>query len=150
LESAQGALSAGVKARSGRGVHEVDAYQLAKYNRESTVKLRDVLFSATPSRKRGAAALWKKLVENTLELPTRGVALSAGKDKRETWERLLREGKLGGMAVLRNLRLMLAAGVAPKLVADRLERASPALCRSASSPRRGTLRNSRKQSKKRC
>jgi hypothetical protein len=37
--------------------------------------------------------------------------LSAGKDKRENFERLLREGKLGGMAVLRNLRLMLAAGV---------------------------------------
>jgi 60 kDa SS-A/Ro ribonucleoprotein len=47
--------------------------------------------------------------------------LSAGKDKRETWERLLRESKLGGMAVLRNLRLMLAAGVAPKTIADRLE-----------------------------
>jgi 60 kDa SS-A/Ro ribonucleoprotein len=69
------------------------------------------------------AETWKKLVENTLESPdTWEVALSAGKDKRETWERLLREGKVGGMAVLRNLRLMLAAGVAPKLVADRLEK----------------------------
>ena len=69
------------------------------------------------------AALWKKLVENTLESPdTWEVALSAGKDKRETWERLLREGRVGGMAVLRNLRLMLAAGVAPKMVADRLEK----------------------------
>ena len=48
--------------------------------------------------------------------------MSAGKDKRETWERLLREGKVGGMAVLRNLRLMLAAGVPPKLVAERLEK----------------------------
>src|SRR5262249_16208320 len=68
-------------------------------------------------------ATWKKLVENTLESPdTWEVALSAGKDKRETWERLLREGKVGGMAVLRNLRLMLAAGVPPKLVADRLEK----------------------------
>src|SRR5437016_14185301 len=51
-----------------------------------------------------------------------GVALSAGKDKRETWERLLREEKLGGMAVLRNLRLMLASGVEPKLIAARLEK----------------------------
>src|SRR6201982_2034787 len=31
-------------------------------------------------------------------------------------------GGVGGRAVLRNLRLMLAAGVAPKLVAERLER----------------------------
>jgi TROVE domain-containing protein len=69
------------------------------------------------------AETWKKLVENTLESPdTWEVALSAGKDKRETWERLLCEGKVGGMAVLRNLRLMLAAGVAPKLVAERLEK----------------------------
>src|SRR5215472_3000519 len=55
-------------------------------------------------------------------LPTWEVALSAGKDKRETWERLLREGKVGGMAVLRNLRLMLAAGVSPQLIAERLEK----------------------------
>ena len=48
--------------------------------------------------------------------------MSAGKDKRETCERLLREGKLGGMAVLRNLRLMLAAGVAPKMIGERLEK----------------------------
>jgi hypothetical protein len=48
--------------------------------------------------------------------------LSAGKDKRENFERLLHEGKLGGMAVLRNLRLMLASGVDPKLIRERLEK----------------------------
>src|SRR5262249_23443803 len=103
-----------------RAVTKFDAYQLAKYNRESTVKLRDVLFLCHAKPKNAEqAATWKKLVENTLESPdTWEVALSAGKDKRETWERLLREGKVGGMAVLRNLRLMLAAGVAPKLVAE--------------------------------
>ena len=64
------------------------------------------------------AALWKKLVENTLESPdTWEVALSAGKDKRENFERLLREGKLGGLAVLRNLRPMPASGVDPRLLA---------------------------------
>jgi 60 kDa SS-A/Ro ribonucleoprotein len=117
-------LSAGVKRGLAAAFTKFDAYQLAKYNRESTVKLRDVLFLCHAKPKNAEqAALWKKLVENTLESPdTWEVALSAGKDKRETWERLLREGKLGGMAVLRNLRLMLAAGVAPKLVADRLEK----------------------------
>jgi hypothetical protein len=50
------------------------------------------------------AAVWKKLVENTLESPdTWEVAWSAGKDKRENFERLLREAKLGGLAVLRRL-----------------------------------------------
>jgi len=69
------------------------------------------------------AALWKKLVENTLESPdTWEVALSAGKDKRENFERLLREGKLGGLAALRNLRLMLVLGVDPKLIRERLDK----------------------------
>lgn len=117
-------LSAGVKRGLAKAFTKFDAYQLAKYNRESTVKLRDVLFLCHAKPKNAEQAeTWKKLVENTLESPdTWEVALSAGKDKRETWERLLREGNMGGMAVLRNLRLMLAAGVAPKLVAERLEK----------------------------
>jgi 60 kDa SS-A/Ro ribonucleoprotein len=116
-------LSAGVKRGLAKAFTKFDAYQLAKYNRQKTVKLRDVLFLCHAKPKNAEQAeTWKKLVENTLESPdTWEVALSAGKDKRETWERLLREGKVGGMAVLRNLRLMLAAGVAPKLVAERLE-----------------------------
>jgi hypothetical protein len=117
-------LSAGVKRGLAKAFTKFDAYQLAKYNREGVVKLRDVLFLCHAKPKNAEQAeTWKKLVENTLESPdTWEVALSAGKDKRETWERLLREGKVGGMAVLRNLRLMLAAGVPPKLAAERLEK----------------------------
>ena len=117
-------LSAGVKRGLAAAFTKFDAYQLAKYNRESTVKLRDVLFLCHAKPKDAEQAeTWKNLVENTLESPdTWEVALSAGKDRRETWERLLREGKVGGMAVLRNLRLMLATGVQPKLVAERLEK----------------------------
>jgi len=117
-------LSAGVKRGLAKAFTKFDAYQLAKYNRDGDVKLRDVLFLCHGKPKNAEQAeAWKKLVENTLESPdTWEVALSAGKDKRATWERLLREGKVGGMAVLRNLRLMLAAGVAPKLVAERLEK----------------------------
>jgi 60 kDa SS-A/Ro ribonucleoprotein len=117
-------LSAGVKRGLARAFTKFDVYQLAKYDRESAVKLRDVLFLCHAKPKDEAqAALWKKLVENTLEPPdTWEVALSAGKDKRENFERLLREGKLGGMAVLRNLRLMLASGVDPKLIRERLDK----------------------------
>jgi 60 kDa SS-A/Ro ribonucleoprotein len=117
-------LSAGVKRGLARAFTKFDAYQLAKYDREAVVKLRDVLFLCHAKPKDAAQAdVWKKLVENTLEPPdTWEVALSAGKDKRENFERLLREGKLGGMAVLRNLRLMLASGVDPKLVRERLEK----------------------------
>jgi len=117
-------LSAGVKRGLAKAFTKFDAYQLAKYNRDGVVKLRDVLFlSHAKPINAEQAALWKRLVENTLDPPdTWEVALSAGKDKRETWERLLGEGKLGGMAVLRNLRLMLASGVDPKLIAARLEK----------------------------
>jgi 60 kDa SS-A/Ro ribonucleoprotein len=117
-------LSAGVKRGLARAFTKFDAYQLAKYDRESVVKLRDVLFlcHAKPKNEEQAAA-WKKLVDGSLEAPdTWEVALSARKGKKETFERLLEEGKLGGMAVLRNLRLMTAAGVSQKLIRQRLDK----------------------------
>jgi hypothetical protein len=117
-------LSAGVKRGLARAFTKFDAYQLAKYNRESVVKLRDVLFlcHAKPKDEEQATA-WKKLVDGSLESPdTWEVALSAQKGKKETFERLLEEGKLGGMAVLRNLRLMIAAGVSQKLIRQRLDK----------------------------
>ncbi|MGB7233768.1 MAG: TROVE domain-containing protein, partial [Candidatus Acidiferrum sp.] len=125
-------LSAGVKRGLAQAFTKFDAYQLAKYNRESAVTLRDVLFLCHAKPKDAEQeAVWKKLVENTLEPPdTWEVALSAGKDKRENFERLLGEGKLGGMAVLRNLRLMLASGVDPKLIRERLEKEWHGRCRS--------------------
>jgi 60 kDa SS-A/Ro ribonucleoprotein len=117
-------LSAGVKRGLARAFTKFDAYQLAKYNRESVVKLRDVLFLCHAKPKDEAqAAAWKKLVEGSLEAPdTWEVALSAQKGKKETFERLLEEGKLGGMTVLRNLRLMIAAGVSQKLIRQRLDK----------------------------
>ena len=66
------------------------------------------------------AALWERLVDNQLASPeTWEVTLSAvGRDsqgqpvaKREAWERLLAERNLGALALLRNLRNMLQAGV---------------------------------------
>ena len=44
------------------------------------------------------------------------VELSAGKDKKETFERLIREKKLGYFALLRNLRNMVNAGCDLELV----------------------------------
>lgn len=117
-------LSAGVKRGLASAFVKFDAYHLAKYDRDAKVKLRDVLFLCHAKPKNAEQAeVWKKLVEVTLESPdTWEVALSAGKDKRETWRRLLSEGKVGGLAVLRNLRLMLASGVEPKLIRERLDK----------------------------
>src|SRR6185436_11835319 len=90
---------------------------LAKYDRAGQVKLRDVLFLSHAKPKDAAqAALWKQFVDGRLPVPdTWEVALSAtGQSqaaKREVWERLLRENKLGALALLRNLRNMKQAGV---------------------------------------
>lgn len=62
-------------------------------------------------------ALYKRLVDQTLESPdTWEVALSGGADKREAFTRLMAERKLGGLALLRNLRNMQQANVDPTLI----------------------------------
>jgi len=97
-----------------------NAYSLAKYNRDGVITLRDVLFlcHAKPLNAE-QAAVWAKLIDNTLESPdTWEVQLSAGADKKETFERLIREGKLGYLALLRNLRNMTQAGCDFQLVRD--------------------------------
>ena len=116
-------LAAGVKRGLAAAFGKFDEYRLAKYDRASKVKLRDVLFLVHAKPKDdGQAALWKRLVDGELAIPdTWEVELSAGKDKKETFERLLRQGKLGGLAVLRNLRNMQQAGVDEVLIRARLD-----------------------------
>jgi 60 kDa SS-A/Ro ribonucleoprotein len=111
-------LSAQMKKGLAKAIKRFDAYQLAKYNRDGAVKLRDVLFlvHAKPDNEE-QSAVWKKLAEQTLESPdTWEVALSAGADKKVTFERLLRENSLGYLALLRNLRNMVDAGVDVALI----------------------------------
>jgi hypothetical protein len=111
-------LSGQVKKGLAGAFPKFDEYQLAKYDRGGPIKLRDVLFlcHAKP-RDEAQAAVWKNLISGTLTTPdTWEVALSSGADKREAWERLLREQKLGALALLRNLRNMREAGVSDKLV----------------------------------
>jgi hypothetical protein len=128
-------LSAQVKKGLAAAFAKFDEYQLAKYNRDGAVKLRDVAFLShvkpgmpadaavqVVERKYKNGSVAKvlrhpystvgKLIDGTLPTPdTWEVALSAGKDKAETFRRLLDEGKLGGLAFLRNLRNMEQAGI---------------------------------------
>lgn len=113
-------LTKQMKRGLGRAFARFDAYQLAKYDRDGPIKLRDVLFlvHAKP-RDEAQAALWKQVADRTLAAPdTWEVALSGGADKRETFERLLAERKLGYLALLRNLRNMDQAGVDEGLVRE--------------------------------
>ena len=113
-------LSAQVKKGLAKAFTKFDEYQLAKYNRDNDIKLRDVLFLSHAKPKDDLQAdLWKRLVNKELQIPdTWEVNLSAGKDKKESWERLLQENKLGGLAILRNLRNMTSANVNIKLIKD--------------------------------
>jgi len=122
-------LSAQVKKGLAAAFGKFDEYALAKYDRAGAVRLRDVLFlcHARPADQ-AQAALWKRLVDNELATPdTWEVALSAagrGEDregdrevaKRDVWERLLADRKLGALALLRNLRNLRQAGVSEELV----------------------------------
>ncbi len=111
-------LSAQVKKGLAGAFTKFSPYQLAKYNRDEAIKLRDVLFlsHAKPINKE-QEVVWKKLIDGILDAPdTWEVALSAGKDKKETWERLLSENKLGALALLRNLRNMKEAKVKEDII----------------------------------
>lgn len=113
-------VSAQVKKGLAKAFGKFDAYQLAKYDREGPVRLRDVLFLVHARPKDAAQeAVWKQLVDGELPSPdTWEVALSAGADKRASFERLLDEKRLGALALLRNLRLMQQAGVPRATIAD--------------------------------
>jgi hypothetical protein len=120
-------LSAQVKKGLAAAFCKFDEYALAKYDRAGAVRLRDVLFlSHARPVDEVQAALWKRLAENQLATPdTWEVALSAsgrdGAEKREVWERLLSERKLGALALLRNLRNMQQEAVSEELVLAALD-----------------------------
>ena len=115
-------LSGAVKKGLAAAFGKFDAYQLAKYNRDREVRLRDVMFMVHPKpRDEEQAQVWKKLADKTLEPPdTWEVALSAGKSKKDTFMRLMAEKRLPYMALLMNLRNIRDAGVPKKMVADYL------------------------------
>jgi len=102
-----------------------DEYQFAKYNRDGAIRMRDALFLVHPKAKDELQqVLFNKIVNNELQTPyTWETELSAlgqlnfDSDEakaiafRAKWEELIDSGKLGYMALLRNLRNIQEAGV---------------------------------------
>lgn len=141
------ALSAQLKLGLAEAFNKFDAYQIAKYDRANEVRLRDVAFMVHVKPKNNDhATLIAKLVNKSyfpvqtksgfkvktklklskvsvgLESPdTWEVALSAGGDKKVEFTRLLEDGKLGYLALLRNLRNMANAAVDRNLVTDAIK-----------------------------
>lgn len=119
-------LAKQVKRGLGLAFRKFSEYQLAKWDRAGAIKLRDVLFLSHAKPKDDAQAdLWRRLVDGKLETPnTWEVALSGGADKRETFERMMSEGSLGGDAFVKNLRNMKQAGVPKSVVREYAGRAN--------------------------
>lgn len=117
-------LAKQVKLGLARAFTKFDEYALQKFNGGKPLySLKDVLFlcHAKPVNK-AQAKLWKKLINNELKTPdTWEVAISAAKDKKMEWERLLSENKLGALAVLRNLRNFKELGVDEDLIINAIE-----------------------------
>lgn len=101
-----------------------DEYQFAKYNTDAEVKLRDALFLVHPKAKdEDQQAIFNRIVSNSLAIPytwetemselgQKAFTNEADKVKAiaEKWEELVLSGKLGYMAILRNIRNILTKG----------------------------------------
>lgn len=93
-----------------KGINDVlqgfDEYTLAKYKGEGKgVKMRDLLCLCRPTPKSNKQSeMWKRCLEGNLETPlTWETELSANGNNAKTWEKLIESGKVGYMALLRNL-----------------------------------------------
>lgn len=93
-------------------------YDFAKYNRKGSVKLKDALRICHPKH----SELYKKIIDDTLETPDTWEVLISNpqskglKSKKEAWEYLIKENKLGYMATLRNLRNLIENEIDPKVL----------------------------------
>lgn len=127
-----------VKLGIGRALRKFDEYSLAKWDQSrADFSLADVirLCHVRAGENRDFALLLARIANKTfipedvkaryefgevqfgLSTPdTWETKLSAGADKKATFERLISEGKLGAMALLRNLRGMTEAGVEPTMI----------------------------------
>lgn len=104
------------------------AYAFAKYNRDGAVKFRDVLRIVHPAAKDVKQGdLFKQIMEDTLQAPyTWEVELSKNgqlspaerKSNKQLWTELVMSGKVGYMALLRNMRNIAQAGVEPKVLQE--------------------------------
>jgi len=89
-----------------------DEYTLAKYKGEQNkLKMRDVPRICHPTPKTSEQSdLWKRLITGELQTPyTWETELSAKGNTKEVWSELIDSGKVGYMALLRNLRNIINA-----------------------------------------
>ena len=100
--------------------NKFNAYQIQKYQcKDRTITLRDALFlvHADPTKnttqdRESMPAIYKKLANKELEAAkTWEKRASSGEDQKKLFTDMITKGKLGALAMLRNLRNMQQAGV---------------------------------------
>lgn len=95
-----------------KAIKRFDEYALAKYKGAGkALKMRDAIILCHPKPDtKEQSEMWKRCIEGKLEIPvTWETELSANGNTREVWERLIDSGKVGYMALLRNLRNIIQA-----------------------------------------
>jgi len=102
-----------------------DEYQLAKWGRQGPITMRDIFRLCHPDPKREPTpGLWAKVVKQELAVPdTWEVAISGAGNKAVEWRRLIAGKRLGGLALLRNLRNLRECGIEKETVAQAMEAA---------------------------
>jgi 60 kDa SS-A/Ro ribonucleoprotein len=106
-------LSKQIQKGAANAFNKFDEYQFAKYNRKGAVTLKDALFLTHPkARDENQQALFNRIASDSLEVPyTWEVELSKKGNTKKVWQELIASGRLGYMALLRNLRNILNAGL---------------------------------------
>ena len=109
-----------------KAFHNFKEYHFAKYDRDAEIKLRDVMFMVRPKPETQLEVeLYKKIADRTLATPdTWEVLLSlahSNEEKAAVWTKLITEGKIGGKAMLMNIRNMQNAGVPRPIIEQGLK-----------------------------
>lgn len=125
MDNKEAPIAKQVKIGLARAFVKFSEYQIRKYaSKTGAVSLRDVMFLVHPNPvERWQVETFKKLANKELEpAETWEVMLSAGANKCRTFTELIESNKLGGLALLRNLRGMLEAKVDERVIRGGLER----------------------------
>ena len=117
-----------IKRGVGDAFNKFQEYHFAKYNRDGAVKFRDVLRIVHPEASSvEQGAIFEKIMKESLEVPytwetelSRNGQLPVGERKTNTqlWSELVSSGKVGYMALLRNLRNIQQAGLPAEVLRE--------------------------------
>jgi hypothetical protein len=107
-----------IKEGLGIAFNNFDEYQLAKYNQDTNIRLKDVLRIVHPTPVDAEKSeLFRKLKDDQLATPyTWETELSAKGNNKETWTGLLESGRMPSQALIQNLRNIVSAKVDSDLV----------------------------------